>query len=153
MKPRARHIVPCPGNASRGGQATVEFALVLVVLASVLYGILEISRLMFINAELENAAREAAHYASRHPGTSSSYLRANVIGPRLTLIDRNSPDFYVSDPAFPNGGIGPYYPVQVTVAFTWTSMVNIMPDASNLTFRPLGPVALRASATRLIEGR
>ena len=153
MKPPPPRIVRSLRNVSQRGQATVEFALVLVVLAAMLYGLMEISRLMFINAELENAAREAAHYASRHPGASGSYLRTGVIGPRLTLIDPNSPDFYVSDPAFPNGGIGPYYPVQVSVAYTWTSMVNIMPDAANLTLRPLGPVALQASATRLIEGR
>lgn len=153
MKPRAPRSVSCRHKTAQKGQATVEFALVLVVLAAMLFGIVEISRLMFINAELENAAREGAHYASRHPGASGSYLRTSVIGPRLTLIDPNSPDFYVSDPAFPNGGIGPYYPVQVSVAYTWTSMVNIMPDAVNFTLRPLGPVALRASATRLIEGR
>ena len=45
-------------NAHRRGQATVEFALIVVILFTMLYGILEMSRLLFINAELENTARE-----------------------------------------------------------------------------------------------
>lgn len=135
------------------GQATVEFALVLLILLALLYGILEISRLLFINAELENAAREAGHYAALHPTVSASYLRTNVIAPRLSLIDKNSPDFAVGAPTFPQGGIGPHYPVQIAVTFTWTSMVNIAPDMDNWALKPLGPLVLKASSTNLIEGR
>jgi TadE-like protein len=139
-------------NTHTRGQATVEFALILVIFFAMLYGILEISRLLFINAELENAAREGVDYASRHPDVTASDLRDNVIGPKLALIDKNSPDFVVNSPSLPRG-IGPYYPVQVSVGYTWTSIANIMPDMSNMTLRPLGPLLLTATSTKLIEGR
>lgn len=45
-------------------QAMVEFALVLMILLVVLVGILEVGRLMFIYAAVNNASREAARYAS-----------------------------------------------------------------------------------------
>jgi Flp pilus assembly protein TadG len=134
-------------------QATVEFALVLLLLLAIVYGIMEISRLLFINAELENAAREGVHYASRHPGASASDLRDNAIGPALSVIDKQSPDFLVNSPSFPGGGVGPYYPVQVTVVYTWTSFANIVPDVNGLALRPLGPLRLTATSTGLIEGR
>src|SRR5258708_39042220 len=105
----------------RRGQAAVEFALVSIVLLALVYGISEISRLLLINAELENGAREGVHYAALHPDVSASYLRTNVIAPHLTLIDASSTDFRVDNPSFPKGGIGLYYPVQVSVAYTYTS--------------------------------
>ena len=156
---------------ARRGQAAVEFALVLIVLMALLYGIIEISRLMLINAEVENAAREAAQYAALQPGVTSAYLKTNVIGPKLTLIDRNSPDFVVKGPCFPraypdgkcaclennspcpNAGVGPFYPVSVKVSYTWRSWVNIIPDMSTFTLTPLGPLTLQATATKMIEGR
>src|SRR6476620_9762475 len=95
-----------PAGSAGSGQATVELALVLLVMFAMLYGIIEIGRLSFINAELENAAREGVDYASRHPTASASELRDSVIGPKLALIDKNSPDFVVNSPSLPRG-IGP----------------------------------------------
>jgi Flp pilus assembly protein TadG len=151
------------GEARRGtgrGQATVEFALVLIVLVALLYGIMEIGRLVFINAEIDNAAREASHYAALHPGVDSTYLKQNVIGPKLTLVDPNSPDLVVSEPCFlkapncsSNVGVGPFYPVKVTVTYTWRSLINIVPDMNTLSLKPFGPITLRAESTSLIEGR
>lgn len=142
------------------GQAAVEFALVLIVLLALLYGILEVGRLFFINAEVENAAREGAHYAALHPGVTADYLRQNVIGPKLTLIDVNSSDLVINDPCFlyasscsDRAGVGPFYPVKVTVSYTWRSLVNFVPDVNTLTLKPLGPVTITAESTRLIEGR
>jgi Flp pilus assembly protein TadG len=148
------------GAPAQKGQATVEFALVLIILVALIYGILEVSRLFFINAEVENAAREASHYAALHPGVDGTYLRDNVVGPKLTLIDKNSSDLVVSDPCFlkasscsDRAGVGPFYPVKVTVSYTWRSFVNIVPDMSTLTLKPLGPLTLSAESTSLIEGR
>jgi hypothetical protein len=150
----------CKSSPPRKGQATVEFALVLIVLLAMLYGIMEVGRLFFINAEVENAAREGAHYAALHPGVTADYLRQNIIGPKLTLIDKDSSDLVISDPCFLNAsscsdraGVGPFYPVKITVTYTWTSLVNIVPDMSTLTLKPLGPIAITAESTRLIEGR
>jgi hypothetical protein len=83
---------------------------------------------------------------------TASDLRYNVIGPKLALIDKNSPDFVVNSPSLPRG-IGPYYPVQVSVSYTWTTIANFVPDMSAMTLRPLGPLLLTATSTKLIEGR
>jgi Flp pilus assembly protein TadG len=45
-------------------QAIVEFALVLLILLMVLVGIMEVGRLMYIYAAVNNASREAVRYAS-----------------------------------------------------------------------------------------
>ena len=46
------------------GQAMVEFMLVLPVLLLLLYGIIEVGRLIFIFASVANASRQAARYGS-----------------------------------------------------------------------------------------
>jgi hypothetical protein len=140
------------------GQATVEFALVLIVLVALVYGVLEVSRLFLINAEIDNAAREASHYAALHPRVTQVQLR-DIIAPKLTLIDKNSPDLEVDQPCFPNvtppcrsdAPRGPFDPVQVTVRYTWRSFVNIIPDMSTLSLKPFGPILLSAESTSLIE--
>jgi Flp pilus assembly protein TadG len=133
--------------ATRRGQASVEFALVLVILLGLVYGILEVSRLMFINAELENAAREGAHYISLHAADPTLAVDADArVKSHLVLADPNTAN--VAIPAFsPCVGCQ----VTVTVTYTWTSAVNFVPDIEHLTLRPLGPITLRTTATEIIE--
>ena len=57
------------------GQAIVEFSLVLMVLVVVLVGILEVGRLMFMYAAVNNASREAARYASAIGLDDSGYAK------------------------------------------------------------------------------
>lgn len=61
-------------------QAMVEFALVLMVLMMILVGILEVGRLIFMYAAVNNASREAARYASAvgldtDPDDGQNYLK------------------------------------------------------------------------------
>jgi hypothetical protein len=151
--------------AKRSGQATVEFALVLIVFLAMLYGVLEISRLILSAAAINNAAREGAHYvAIKSAYVDPTYLRRNVVAPKLPLVDAESPDLRIEGPVFPCtancgtptqrcGGLAPFCPVQVTVVYTWTSWVNIVPDAATWTLKPLGPIRLEGTSIRLIEGR
>ena len=152
---KATAIVQSIHWPKKAGQATVEFALVGVILLALLFGILEISRLLFMNAELENAAREGAHYAALHPGilvpdpANQSCLRHNAITPTLTLLDGRSASLaiQVDDPQ----GVTLGSPLTVTLTNNWTSIVNIMPDMSTWTLRPLGPLRLEARSMRFIE--
>jgi Flp pilus assembly protein TadG len=130
-----------PTKAAKPGQATVEFALVIVVLMLLLYGIIEVSRLIFINAEIDNAAREGARYAAIVPGASHDGLITTVDG-KLTLADRSAVS--VQGPNYPSsGGLRcTFCPVTVTVTYQWTSLVP---------FLRLGPLTLHSTATRLIE--
>lgn len=57
-------------------QAIVEFALVLMILMVILVGILEVGRLVFMYAAVNNASREAARYASAYGlDDSGNYLK------------------------------------------------------------------------------
>jgi hypothetical protein len=51
-------------STKHSGQAIVEFALVMPLLLLILYGTIEISRLIFIYSSVTNAARQAARYGS-----------------------------------------------------------------------------------------
>ena len=137
---------------AKQGQAAVEFALVLVVFVALLYGILEIARLMLINADLENAAREGAKYASIHPGVPPDCIKSKAVDPKLTILRSSElPAISSLDRRFLDGGIAPSLRVQVAVTYTWTSMINIVPDMSRLSLSKLGPYTLRATAIRNIE--
>jgi len=46
------------------GQATVEFALVIVILSTILMGIFDLGRIVYTTAALSNAAREGARVAA-----------------------------------------------------------------------------------------
>lgn len=64
-------------SRSKRAQAMVEFMLALPVLLALLYGILEVSRLIFIFASVANASRQAARYGagSGQPDGSFTYYQ------------------------------------------------------------------------------
>jgi Flp pilus assembly protein TadG len=124
-----------------GGQATVEFALVLTVLVLLIYGVLEVSRLVFINSEVDNAAREATRYAALTPGATQAAL-VSVVNSKMALGDPNS--VTVTGPNYPDGPGNRcnFCRVQVTVTYQWTTLVPIL---------RLGPLLLHSTSTALIE--
>jgi hypothetical protein len=124
---------------TRRGQATVEFALTMTVLLLFLYGIIEVSRLVFINSEIENAAREGARVAS-YRYINNTQLRDVVVG-RLTLADKTA--ITVTGPDYPGSpGRCVFCEVQVTVDYQWRTLVP---------FLHFGPINLHSSATKLVE--
>lgn len=70
-------ITPSHTKKYKRAQAMVEFMLVLPVLIIILYGIIEVSRLIFIFASVSNASRQAARYGagSGEPITSTTYYQ------------------------------------------------------------------------------
>ncbi len=64
-------------DASRG-QALVEFALVIPMFLAMLFGIVDLGRVVWANNSLANAAREAARFAIVHGG---SKVNACPVGP------------------------------------------------------------------------
>ncbi|MFN8433819.1 MAG: TadE/TadG family type IV pilus assembly protein [Anaerolineales bacterium] len=71
------HIKKSYSNKSSRAQAIVEFMLVLPILVLILYGIIEVSRLVFIFASVSNASRQAARYGagSGEPITNTTYYQ------------------------------------------------------------------------------
>jgi hypothetical protein len=54
-------------RAGQSGQALVELALILPVLALILLGIVDFGRVFYTYGALANAAREGARYCALHP--------------------------------------------------------------------------------------
>jgi Flp pilus assembly protein TadG len=122
------------------GQATVEFALISLIMLMLLYGILEVSRLVFINSEVENAAREGARYAALHSDVNANSLRDAIYG-KLTLADRNA--MTISGPTYLQDNMRcSFCQVEVSITYNWSTLVGLL---------GLGPLELRASSTQLIE--
>ena len=54
------------------GQAMVEFAFVLPILLLVVFGLLEVGRLIFIYSSITNASRNASRHTSREIRTTGN---------------------------------------------------------------------------------
>jgi len=146
MKPHDSKQKP---NSSKA-QATVEFALILLVLLAVLYGIIEISRLLFVNVQIENAAREGAHYKALHPSADADCIK-DIIEDMLSSMDTSTLSVSMTPPVIP-GAIPPLHSdVGVVVTYDWTSLVNFMPDMNSFTLRQLGPLRLSSTGKSLVE--
>jgi hypothetical protein len=149
-----------PNRRTRPGQAAVEFALAGTVLIALLFGVLEVGRLMFINSEVQNAAREGAQIASMNPfidcgNATNTTLTAQV---RARMVVTNRSTVSVVGPCFMDSGgvwqcshqmpwsrpegFDPFYKVKVSVTAQWTSVVSFIP-----------PVTLQSSSVKVIEGR
>lgn len=139
--PKARiHGIVEPPKRFKRGQATVEFALVLSVLLLLLFGIIEVSRLVFMNSAVENGAREGVRYVSLSPPGTLRYdnnaLRQAVIS-KMALTDSNQVNVSVQ-----TGAVCDFCPITVTVTYPWTSFVG---------FLGMGPIELQARSTTLIQ--
>lgn len=117
----------------------MEFALVAIVMLALLYGIIEVSRLVFINSEIENAAREGARYAALHTGVNADSLR-DAIHEKLALADRSA--LTISGPNYPDGSRCSFCRVEVSLTYQWNTLVSLL---------QLGPLELRSNSTQLIE--
>jgi hypothetical protein len=115
-------------SSRRHGQSTVEFALTAMLLLLLLFGILEVGRLVFAVSAIGNGAREAAHYAALHPETSVVSL-TQEIAPRLIFLTPADVQVTLDCPTCsgPGACLPPtchtaiYEPLTVTVGYTWTT--------------------------------
>jgi Flp pilus assembly protein TadG len=63
------------------GQALVEFALIIPIFLALLFGVVDLGRVIWANDSLASAAREGARYASVHAGTpalTTSVSKADI---------------------------------------------------------------------------
>jgi Flp pilus assembly protein TadG len=68
-------------SRSDHGQGLVEFAIVLPVFLLIVFGAIDLGRVIWATDDITNAAREGARYASVHGG---SFLTSCPTGPGLT---------------------------------------------------------------------
>jgi Flp pilus assembly protein TadG len=127
--------------APRRGAAAVEFAVVAVVFLMFFFGILEVSRILFVRCMMDNAAREGARFAvvtSSYSSTSQiqtytdNYLvgmgAGNLVGYtatnnvsvfRIDPTTGNQPDWYNAQAGDPVGVTisGTYRPITPVLLF------------------------------------
>ena len=124
----------------------VEFALAITVLFALVLGIIEVSRLVFTVNALNNATREASHYAALHPTATEPQITTQIT-PMLLLIDSSDPALfslnydnsaYLSCP--PPSCY--YQPVTVSLSYNWNTFVPLL---------NLGAIPLVASSTARVE--
>jgi Flp pilus assembly protein TadG len=60
------------------GQAIIEFALVSVLFFSMIFGIVDFGRAIYLSNQLHNAVREGARYGKLYP-TATSSIKSKVV--------------------------------------------------------------------------
>jgi Flp pilus assembly protein TadG len=116
------------------GASLVEFALVLPVLAVLLFGMLEFGKAFNYWIDETHLANEAARWAvvNKNPGGGGASLQQYILAQATTAELRNGGTASVTNPAqvcisFPNGTSNVGDPVEVTVSATY----NWLPLISN----------------------
>jgi Flp pilus assembly protein TadG len=74
------------GRQLRGGQALVEFALIVPLFLVLIFAVFDFGRVIWANDAVGNAAREAARYAIVHGGSTSNTCPVGEPTPKLTVI-------------------------------------------------------------------
>ena len=135
-------------SARQRGQATIEFAMGMLVLFMMLFGILEVSHLVFTVSDLSNGAREGAHYAALHPETTV-YSLTQQIAPTLFIMSAGDVQVMLDCPTCsgPGACLGAacaaiYQPLTVTLGYTLTTVVPFPGFGSGI------PIRMQATARR-----
>ena len=108
-----------------------------------LYGILEISRLLFINAELENAAREHTDEMASHGYFSHNSLDGSPFATRIKLYyPRGNGQFSAGENLFWATGT----PTAESVIAAWAGSAPHRANLLNPNWHEIGVSAIHASA-------
>lgn len=119
------------------GQSAVEFALVLPVLALVVFGCLKLGMAFFTYEQVASAANAGARAAAVNHGadpTSAARAAARSLAPTASLSDSQIAVTYVSTASPP--GAAWSYPGTVTVTVTYPltfSFLGQLPQVFNLS--------------------
>ena len=119
------------------GQSAVEFALVLPVLALVVFGCLKLGMAFFTYEQVASAANAGARAAAVNHGadpTSAARAAARSLAPTASLTDSQIAVTYVSTASPP--GAAWSYPGTVTVTVTYPltfSFLGHLPQVFNLS--------------------
>lgn len=116
------------------GQALVEFALVSVMLFTIIVAIADFARLYFTYSSMNNAAREGTRYGVVNPNDTNG-IRSRA--EELLVVFGSEPDVEIS---FPDGSrvVGARVRVKVTSEF-------------GLLVLPVPPFVITADSTMRIE--
>ncbi len=144
-------------HSRRRGQGLVEFALVLPVFLLILFGLVDVGRLVYMNTVLSQAAREATRVGSVEASwIGSTDASCGTTGGPTCPADYNAWHADVASAA--NRMVTPFGPIPINKVFTkctavaapsgaWTDQTcgspsngNLISVRTELTFRPITPV-------------
>jgi Flp pilus assembly protein TadG len=137
------------------GQSLVEFALVAFGLVMLLFGVVEMCRLLLVYNTIANAARVGVRYATVHgpnnpPGTSvasvvNGFLGAATVNPATTTVNvcyAASLSTYpaCSSSAGSAAGSSPGWAVTVSVSYPYNPLTGYFPFNVNLASSSQGVI-------------
>jgi len=162
-RPRSvRRLVARAGEGTRSedGVALVEFALILPVLALLLFGMLDFGKTFNYWIDETHLANEGARWAAvnKNPASSGSlqqYIRSQATTPEL----RDGGTTSVADPLrvcieFPNGTANVGDPVRVTASATyrWLAVIAQRTSITQTTITGAATMRLEAKPTNYAAG-
>jgi len=121
------HPAPSRRSGTRGS-ATVEFALIVILLFTVVFGSFEIDRLFLVYTTVANAARGAARYAIVHSGGGGVEGRAKDLA-RGIMLDVTKLNVTVTYPTGNN--VGSRVVVQVSYPYDSWLIPQLTPTLSS----------------------
>ena len=137
-----------PARPGQAGSLTVEMALVLPILLTLILGILEIGNILRIQATLQSAVTKIAHYAATQEtsqATAQSYMTSQGLVPMVQQSDSSeAPKLTLSPSTTSSCKQTPCTPFQVSLEYTYSAMTPPMkPFFDN--------IKLSASAKKMSE--
>jgi Flp pilus assembly protein TadG len=166
MRVRRRPAGPKPGVRRQGGQALIEFALVLPVFVVMLFGVVDAGRYVYMNSVLSQAAREGARVAAVEASwIGSTDASCGAVGgpvcPANAAALQADALAAANRMVAPFGNIGSLYiscdPVGSAPTGSWTTGTsctttsgitgNVVSVRVLLTFTPLTPVIAQVMGT------
>lgn len=137
-----------PARRGQAGSLTVEMALVLPVLLTLLLGILEIGNILRIQATLQSAVGKIARYAATqetNQAAAQSFMTSQGLVPLVRQTDSNdAPQLTLSPSTTTSCSETPCAPFEVRLEYTYSAMTPPMkPFFDN--------IKLSASARKMSE--
>ena len=128
------------------GQGIVEFAIVAPIFFVMLFGIMEMGRLVWMNHELTNGTREAARFAMVHGSEASTCV---TIADLTKEIDDHTSGLQAARLS-PTGDTGPFSPCPapgstfvVEYEYDFDPMLGIIPGLSSLNLSARSEVIIQ----------
>src|SRR4029077_11035987 len=110
------------------GQSLLETAIMMVLIFTVVFWIIELGALMYTYSVIADAANEGVRYAIVHSGDTTSATQARVAAFTATSLDNGSLSTAV---AYPNGATPPNT-VKVTVTYSYVPWLSSFMKSLNI---------------------
>ena len=132
---------PSPRASGECGQELLEFAIAFVILAVLIFGVLDLGRIFYATITIVNSAREGTRQAMLYPDDQAAIIAATQLEANGSGIDLTDPGIATitvscppSPPPMPAGGCDHGSPVRVTVSYNMELLMSwIVPSPVSLT--------------------